>query len=327
MDLYDKDVVSIKDFTKDQIEWILDLSEEMVPYATGEKTRRCLDGKILGNLFFEPSTRTKLSFESAAYRLGCDVIDVSEMSMTSISKGETLADTIKMVDAYCDCIVLRHPYEGAARLAAKFSENPVINAGDGAGSHPTQTLLDLFTMRQAKGTLEGLNIVLLGDLKYGRTVHSLADALTLFGAKLTLVAPESLQMPDDIVRQLESEGCHPSRTDVLDDVISQADVLYVTRIQRERFPDPAEYNKVAGTYRIDNAILREAKSDMIVMHPLPRVGEIAPEVDSTSHAKYFKQAFNGVPVRMALLSAIMGGDFRWTCPKRRSWPPSGTARS
>ena len=307
MDLYDKDVVSIRDFTKAQIEEILDLSEKMVPYALGEKTERVLDGKILGNLFFEPSTRTKLSFESAALRLGCDVIDVSEMSMTSISKGETLADTIKMVDAYCDLIVLRHPYEGAARLAAKFSINPVINAGDGAGSHPTQTLLDLFTMREAKGTLEGLNVVLVGDLKYGRTVHSLADALTMFGAKLTLVAPDSLQMPEDTISHLKARGCNPAKTDRLEDAISQADVLYVTRIQRERFPDPAEYAKVAGTYRIDNAILREAKSDMIVMHPLPRVGEIAPEVDDTTHARYFRQAFNGVPVRMALLCAILGG--------------------
>ncbi len=307
MDLYDKDVVSIRDFTKAQIEEILDLSEKMVPYALGEKTERVLDGKILGNLFFEPSTRTKLSFESAALRLGCDVIDVSEMSMTSISKGETLADTIKMVDAYCDLIVLRHPYEGAARLAAKFSINPVINAGDGAGSHPTQTLLDLFTMREAKGTLEGLNVVLVGDLKYGRTVHSLADALTMFGAKLTLVAPDSLQMPEDTISHLKERGCNPTKTDRLEDAISQADVLYVTRIQRERFPDPAEYAKVAGTYRIDNAILRGAKSDMIVMHPLPRVGEIAPEVDDTTHARYFRQAFNGVPVRMALLCAILGG--------------------
>ncbi|MBR6038153.1 MAG: aspartate carbamoyltransferase [Candidatus Methanomethylophilaceae archaeon] len=330
MDLYDKDVVSIRDFTKDQIEGILDLSEKMVPYALGDKTERTLDGKILGNLFFEPSTRTKLSFESAAYRLGCDVIDVSEMSMTSISKGETLADTIKMVDAYCDLIVLRHPYEGSARLAAKFSINPVINAGDGAGSHPTQTLLDLFTMREAKGTLDGLNIVLVGDLKYGRTVHSLAEALTMFGAKITLVAPESLQMPDDTVSLLEEKGCRPVKTAVLEDVIDQADVLYITRIQRERFPDPAEYDKVAGTYRIDNAILREAKSDMIVMHPLPRVGEIAPEVDGTQHARYFKQAFNGVPVRMALLNAILGGELRWrtsTRSRRSRFLPSGTGPS
>lgn len=308
MDFYDKDLVSIRDLDRNQIECILDLAEEMIPYARGEKLKRVLDGKVLGNLFFEPSTRTKLSFESAASRLGCDVIDVSEMSLTSMSKGESLADTIKMVDAYCDVIVLRHPHDGAARLAAKFSENPVINAGDGAGSHPTQTLLDLFTMKESKGSLDGLNIVLVGDLKYGRTVHSLAEALTLFGAKLTFVAPESLQMPEDMYEHLKSKGCNPSKTAILEDVISQADVLYVTRIQKERFPDPAEYQKVAGTYRIDNAMLREAKSDMIVMHPLPRLDEISPEVDATPHAKYFEQAFNGVPVRMALLCSILGGD-------------------
>ena len=278
MDFYDKDLVSIRDLTKDQIEYILDLSKKMVPYARGEKVKRALDGKILGNLFFEPSTRTKLSFESAAYRLGCDVI------------------------------VRRHPFEGAARLAADVSENPVINAGDGAGSHPTQMLLDLFTMREAKDSLDGLNVTMVGDLKYGRTVHTLAQALTNFGVKLTLVAPESLQMPQDIVDRLKRNGCVPRKTSVLEDVIGDADVLYVTRIQRERFPDPAEYQKVAGTYRIDNAMLRNAKDDMIVMHPLPRVNEIATEVDSTPHARYFQQAFNGVPVRMAILCAILGGD-------------------
>jgi len=308
MDFYDKDLVSIRDLSREQIEYILDLSKKMVPYAKGEKVKRALDGKILGNLFFEPSTRTKLSFESAAYRLGCDVIDVSEMSMTSIAKGETLADTIRMVDAYCDVIVLRHPYEGAARLAADVSENPVINAGDGAGSHPTQMLLDLFTMREAKGSLDGLNVALVGDLKYGRTVHTLAQALTMFGVKLTLVAPESLQMPQDIVDGLRSKGCNPKKTTDLEGAIEDTDVLYVTRIQKERFPDPAEYQKVAGTYRIDNNILRSAKDDMIVMHPLPRVNEIATEVDTTPHARYFQQAFNGVPVRMAILCAILGGD-------------------
>ena len=308
MDFYDKDLVSIRDLRREQIEYILDLSKKMVPYARGEKNDRPLDGKILGNLFFEPSTRTKLSFESAAYRLGMDVIDVSEMSMTSIAKGETLADTIRMVDAYCDCIVLRHPYEGAARLAADVSENPVINAGDGAGSPPTQMLLDLFTIKEAKGSLDGLDVALVGDLKYGRTVHTLAQALTMFGVKLTLIAPESLQMPQDIVDRVKSKGCDPRKTADLEKAIGDADVLYVTRIQKERFPDPAEYKKVADTYRIDNAILRSAKDDMIIMHPLPRVNEIATEVDSTPHARYFQQAFNGVPVRMAILCAILGGD-------------------
>jgi aspartate carbamoyltransferase catalytic subunit len=308
MNFYDKDIVSIRDFDRAQIEKILDTAERMVPYAMGEKRAKVLEGRILGNLFFEPSTRTRLSFESAAHRLGIEVIDVSEMSMTSISKGETLADTIRMVDAYCDVIVLRHPHEGSSRLAAKFSENPVINAGDGAGSHPTQTLLDLFTIKRSKGSIDGLNIVLVGDLKYGRTVHSLVDALAMFGAKLTLVAPETLQMPDDQVRRLKEEGVGLRLTDKLEDVISDADVLYVTRIQKERFPDPSEYNKVAGTYRIDNEMLREAKKDLIVMHPLPRVDEIDPAVDDTPHAKYFEQAFNGIPVRMALLYMILGGE-------------------
>ena len=305
MSFYDKDIVSIRDLDREQIEEILEVSERMVPYAMGEKRTKALEGRILGNLFFEPSTRTRLSFESAAHRLGVDVIDVSEMSMTSISKGETLADTIRMVDSYCDLIVLRHPHEGAARLAAKFSENPVINAGDGAGSHPTQTLLDLFTIKRAKKDIDGANVVLVGDLKYGRTVHSLVEALTMFGANLTFVAPETLQMPDDNIKRLKNR---PVITDKVEEAIQTADVLYVTRIQKERFPDPSEYNKVSGTYRIDNEMLREAKSDLIVMHPLPRIDEIAPEVDSTSHAKYFEQAFNGIPVRMALLYMILGGE-------------------
>lgn len=302
-----RDVVSMNDFSREDVEYILDVAEKMVPYAKGEKMERDLQGKILANLFFEPSTRTRMSFECAAMRLGIKVMDTSQMSITSMAKGETLSDTMHIVDAYCDAIVLRHPHDGAARLAANVSEHPVINAGDGAGSHPTQTLLDLFTIKRAKESIDGLNVVLVGDLKYGRTVHSLSDALTKFGAKLTFVAPESLQMPEDIIDSLKSKGCNPIQTSRIEDAIGNADVLYVTRIQRERFPDPAEYQKVAGTYRVDNALLSNAKSDLIVMHPLPRVDEIAPEVDSTQHAKYFEQAFNGIPVRMALLYTILGG--------------------
>ena len=307
MNFENMDVVSIRDFDRGQIEEILELSRKMLPYARGEKVTRMLEGKILGNLFFEPSTRTRLSFESAANRLGAKVIDVSQISTTSITKGETLADTIRMVEAYSDLIVLRHPHEGAARLAAHFSSKPVINAGDGAGSHPTQTLLDLFTIQQEKGSIDGMNVVILGDRKYGRTVHSLAEALTLFGAKLTFVAPEALQMPIETVKHVEKMGGSITCTSSIEDVISEADVLYVTRIQRERFPDPAEYEKVAGMYRIDINALREAKKDLIVMHPLPRIDEIAPEVDFTPHARYFQQAFNGIPVRMALLTLLLGG--------------------
>lgn len=306
MNFENMDVVSIRDFTRDQIEEILDRSRAMLPYAKGEKVSRVLEGRILGNLFFEPSTRTRLSFESAANRLGARVIDVSQTSTTSIVKGETLADTIRMVEAYSDVIVLRHPHEGAGRLAAHFSAKPVINAGDGAGSHPTQTLLDLFTIQEEMGGIEGNNVTILGDLKYGRTAHSLAEALTVFGAKLTFVAPETLQMPKDTVDQVKRLGGNPAITSDIEGVIADTDVLYITRIQKERFPDPAEYQKVAGTYRVDKEMLREAKKDMIVMHPLPRIDEISPEVDSTEHAKYFQQAFNGVPVRMALLTAVLG---------------------
>ena len=303
-----RNVVSIKDLSKEEVECILDLAERMIPYAKGEKRTKALDGRIIANLFFEPSTRTRLSFESAAHRLGAQILDVSQMSATSIAKGETLADTIRMVDSYCDAIVMRHPYEGAARLATKYAKSPVINAGDGAASHPTQTLLDLFTIRNCKGKIDGLNITLVGDLKYGRTVHSLVDALMMYDVKLTFVAPDSLQMPADIVENLRAHGYDPKMTSDLNSVIKDADVLYVTRIQKERFPDPAEYRKVAGTYRIGNAALLDSKSDIIVMHPLPRVDEISTEIDDTPNAKYFEQAFNGIPIRMALLCAVLGGE-------------------
>ncbi len=302
------DVVSIRDCSKEQIEQVMDLAKRMVPYAKGEKTTKVLDGRILANLFFEPSTRTRLSFESAMTRLGGRIMEITQPLATSTAKGETLADTIRMIDSYSDVIVLRHPHEGAARLAAHFSSKPVINAGDGAGQHPTQTLLDLFTIKQQLGEIAGKNVVLVGDLKYGRTAHSLAEALATFSANLTFVAPPTLQMPKETVKQLEKCGVKPKLSSKLEEVISEADVLYVTRIQKERFPDPNEYLKVAGLYRVDSALLREAKSDMIIMHPLPRVDEIAPEVDYSPHAKYFEQAFNGVPVRMALLLMVLGGE-------------------
>lgn len=303
-----RNVVSIKDLTKEEVECLLDLAEKMMPYAKGEKRTRALDGKIIANLFFEPSTRTRLSFESAAHRLGAQILDVSQMSATSIAKGETMADTIRIVDAYCDAIVMRHPYEGVARLATKYARSPVINAGDGAASHPTQTLLDLFTIRNCKGSIDGLNITLVGDLKYGRTVHSLVDALMMYDVNLTFVAPDSLQMPADIVESLRANGREPRMASDLNDVIQDADVLYVTRIQKERFPDADEYRKVAGSYRIDKSILLQAKSDVIVMHPLPRVNEISTDIDDTPNAKYFEQAFNGIPVRMAILCSVLGGE-------------------
>ncbi len=306
MDFKGKDILSIKDFSKSEINAILHYARKMVPYAKGEKCTKLLDGKVLSSLFFEPSTRTRLSFESAMNRLGGRVIGFADPSATSQKKGETLADTIRMADSYSDVIVIRHPLEGSARLAADFAEVPVINAGDGSGRHPTQCFLDLFTIETEKKHLEGQKVILLGDLKYGRTVHSLAYALSLYGAELTFVSPPSLQMPKELVNECKELGVTPVSTSKLEKVIDEADVLYVTRIQRERFPDAEEYNRVVGIYQINNELLTNVKKDLIIMHPLPRVTEIAPEVDATHHAVYFKQAFNGVPVRMALLSLVTG---------------------
>jgi aspartate carbamoyltransferase catalytic subunit len=300
------DVVSIRDFSREQIEHVLKLAEKMVPIAKGDERSILLEGKILGSLFFEPSTRTRLSFNAAMTRLGGRTLGFDALQGSSVSKGETLADTVRMVDSYSDVIVLRHTQEGAARLAAHFADKPIINAGDGAGQHPTQTMLDLFTIRKAKKKIEGNHVVVVGDLKYGRTVHSLSEALAMFGAELTFVAPPTLQMPKEHLRRIESMGLKPKITGDLEQAVKDADVLYVTRIQKERFPDPAEYQKVEGAYRIDLNLLKDAKDDLIIMHPLPRIGEIDPSVDSTDHAMYFEQAFNGVPVRMALLALVLG---------------------
>lgn len=305
-DFTGRDIISIKDFSKTDIEYVINAAKQMIPAATGVRKSNLLNGKILATLFFEPSTRTRLSFETAMNRLGGNVIGFATSKATSTEKGETLADTIKMAESYSDAIVLRHPNEGASRLASEFSSKPVINAGDGAGQHPTQTLLDLFTIKTEKKRIRGNNIVIVGDLKYGRTVHSLTYALSMFNATMTFVAPQILQMPDEIVSDLKEKDIDFTLTSNLESAIPDADVLYVTRIQKERFPDPEEYAKVSGIYRIKTEMLSNAKKDMIIMHPLPRVDEIAPEVDKTRHALYFKQAFNGVPVRMALLALVMG---------------------
>jgi len=307
MNFQGKDIISIKDFSKNEINYILNYAKEMVTYAKGEKYKDIMKGKVLSTLFFEPSTRTRLSFESSMSRLGGKIIGFADPGATSQKKGESLADTIRMADAYSDAIVIRHPQEGAARLAAEFAESPVLNAGDGAGRHPTQCLLDLFTILTEKKKIGKNKVVLLGDLKYGRTVHSLAYALSLYGVELTFVSPGSLKMPKEVNNECKKLGVEPNQTTNLEKAIRDADVLYVTRIQKERFPDAEEYNKVVGIYKIDNELLSNAPDDLIVMHPLPRVTEIDPEVDKTPHALYFKQAFNGVPVRMALLSLVTGG--------------------
>ena len=301
------DLITMDDLTNEEVISLLDDAERLLPIARGDAYLPLLKGKVLANLFFENSTRTRLSFETSMKRLGGEVLNLSETG-SSVKKGETLYDTMQMIDGYADVAVIRHPRQGAAQYAADAVKIPVMNAGDGAGNHPTQTLLDLFTIRQGQGKIDGLNVVLVGDLRYGRTAHSLSHALSRFGASLTLVSPKPLKMPSEIVRDLKSSGCQVEESEELSSVIPSADVVYMTRIQRERFPDEAEYEKVAGIYTLKAEDLRSVQSDMMVMHPLPRVNEIHPSIDATSHAWYFKQAFNGVPTRMSLLCRSLGID-------------------
>ena len=299
------DIVTMNDLTNEDIVAVLDDAEKLVPVAKGDVYLPLLQGKVLANMFFENSTRTRMSFETAMKRLGGSVLNFTSIG-TSVAKGETLYDTMQMVDGYADVAVIRHPRQGAAQYSADAVGIPILNAGDGAGNHPTQTMLDLFTIRQVHGSLNGLNVVLVGDLRYGRTVHSLSHALVRFGAELTLVSPSTLKMPVEIVSDLREHGAEITETDSLEEQIANADVIYVTRIQKERFPDEDEYVKVAGIYNIEASDLSGAKKGMIVMHPLPRVDEISPDVDSTEFARYFEQAFNGVPTRMALLCRSLG---------------------
>ena len=299
------DVVTMDDLTNKEIMSILDDAERLVPVAKGDIHLPLLEGKVLANMFFENSTRTRMSFESAMKRLGGSVLNFTSVG-TSVAKGETLFDTMQMVDGYADVAAIRHPRQGAAQYSADAIGIPILNAGDGAGNHPTQTMLDLFTIREAHGTLEGLNVALVGDLRYGRTVHSLSHALVRFGATLTLVSPEGLKMPVEIVSDLREHGAEVVETSDLAGVVPEADVIYMTRIQKERFPDEDEYAKVAGIYMLDSSDMSRAKDGMIVMHPLPRVSELHPSLDNTENARYFQQAFNGVPTRMALLCRCLG---------------------
>ena len=296
-----RDIVSIRDFTKEDLLHVLKVSKEME-----EDKPQLLAGKILATLFFEPSTRTRLSFESAMCRLGGKIIGFSDEKVSSVKKGETIWDTAKMAERYSDVIVIRSPIEGSARLAAEATSVPVINGGDGANQHPTQTLLDLYTIQKAKKNIDGLKIGFLGDLKYGRTVHSLAIALSHWKVDLYFIAPDALQMPDHYLKDLQEVGIKCYQTDDVFAVSKNLDILYVTRIQQERFPDPMEYEKYKNAYRLDQSLLSHIKDDMKIMHPLPRVGEISPELDETKHAIYFEQAGNGVTVRKALLALVLG---------------------
>ena len=294
-------IITAKQLSREDIEAVLDRAAEFDADPGAALDRH--PGKLLALAFYEPSTRTKMSFETAIKRLGGDVIDMGPVEYSSVKKGESLADTVRVIEGYADAIALRHPMEGSATMASQFVDVPLLNAGDGAGQHPTQTLLDLYTIHEQAG-LDDITIGIMGDLKYGRTVHSLAHALTNFDTRQHFISPESLKLPRNVRYDLHEEGAQVQEHDSLDGILPELDVLYVTRIQRERFPDENEYQKVAGQFKIDVGTL-ESADDLTIMHPLPRVDEIDPAIDGLDNATYFEQAHNGVPVRMAILDMLL----------------------
>ena len=300
-----KDIISMNDMSKEEILEILEIAEKIENSSEKEKLN-FLKGKIIATLFFEPSTRTKMSFESAAFRLGAQVLQLPPLEQSSVKKGESFSDTIRMVESYSDVIVVRHPNDGAARLASTTSKKPVINAGDGSNQHPSQTLLDLYTIKEEKGTLSNLSIAFVGDLKYGRTVHSLVKALTHFNPTIYFVSPKILQMPAYLIDDLDKNNIKYEILEDFRDCLDKIDVFYMTRIQKERFPDIEDYQKVKGVYVINKGnILGKCKEEMIILHPLPRVDEISTDLDETKHALYFKQAKNGIPVRQAMMMKVL----------------------
>ena len=305
-DWYGKDIISVKQFGRDDLEYIFGVAHEMRGMVERVGTFDLLKGKILANLFYEPSTRTSSSFTSAMERLGGSVIPINEVIYSSVSKGESLPDTVRTLECYADVIVLRHPEVGASAMAAQYASKPIINAGDGIGEHPTQALLDLFTIIEELGKADGLTVTMLGDLKFGRTVHSLARLLSLYKVQLKFVSPDILRMPPEILLELEEKGVQLEESDSLDSVLPVTDVLYVTRVQKERFEDQAVYESVKSAFVITLETLRQAKDRMIIMHPLPRVGEISMDVDQDPRAAYFRQMEYGLYVRMALLAMVLG---------------------
>jgi len=296
-----RSIISMRDFTTEEILAILDLARS---FET--ETRPLLQGKILGSLFFEPSTRTRISFDTAMQRLGGSVIGFVDPKSTSLEKGESLRDTIKVVEGYCDVILIRHPFDGAARLADDTTFLPVVNGGDGANQHPTQTFLDLYTLKKAKGRLEELKIAFVGDLKFGRTVHSLVETMARFDPKIHLISPPSLKMPLHILENLEEEGVAFREGVDLDEIEADVDVIYATRIQKERFSDFMEFERVKNAYLLDKSILDRMSGDVSIMHPLPRVNEIHSNLDDYEGSLYFRQAHNGVVMRKALLALLLG---------------------
>ena len=300
-----KDIISMNDMSKEEILEILEIAEK-IENSSEEEKLNFLKGKIIATLFFEPSTRTKMSFESAAFRLGAQVLQLPPLEQSSVKKGESFSDTIRMVESYSDVIVVRHPNDGAARLASTTSKKPVINAGDGSNQHPSQTLLDLYTIKEEKGTLSNLSIAFVGYLKYGRTVHSLVKALTHFNPTIYFVSPKILQMPTYLIDDLDKNNIKYEILEDFRDCLDKIDVFYMTRIQKERFPDIEDYEKLKGVYIINKKnILGKCKEDMIILHPLPRVDEISTDLDDTKHALYFKQAKNGIPIRQAMMMKVL----------------------
>ena len=297
-----KSLISINDYTPDELLKIIDLAEEFEKNPVQD----ILKGKVIATLFFEPSTRTRLSFESAVNRLGGRIIGFTDASSSSVKKGESLKDTIRTVSNYSDLIVMRHPLEGSARYASEVATVPVVNAGDGANQHPTQCLLDLFSIKKTQGTLENLNIFLVGDLKYGRTVHSLIIAMSNFNPTFNFISPDELKIPDEYKLFLDKKGIKYYEHNDFSDIISRADIIYMTRIQKERFSDPMEYEKVKNSYVLRNDMLKNTKDNLKILHPLPRVNEISEDVDENEKAYYFTQALNGVYTRQAIISSILG---------------------
>ncbi len=302
MDFKGRSIVSMRDMDRDSLLHIASCASKI---KKGE-LRDFMRSKILATLFFEPSTRTRLSFESAMRYMGGEVIGFANAEFSSVRKGESLADSIKTVSGYCDVIVIRHPVEGAARLASEVAEVPVINAGDGANQHPTQTFLDIFTLSEFFDDLSSVRVGFLGDLKYGRTVHSLAYALSLFKTSMMFISPELLNMPEYLVKEIKERGSRVQELENLEETAGKLDVLYVTRIQKERFGDLQEYEKVAGCYRVTSEVVDLIGGGVKIMHPLPRVDEIALDVDGLENAIYFRQAHNGIPVRQAVLGLVTG---------------------
>ncbi len=303
---YGMDIISVKQFRRQDLNIIFDVARDMRNIVERDGSLDLLKGKVLANLFYEPSTRTSSSFAAAVQRLGGNIIQINNVTFSSVSKGEELRDTIRTMESYADAIVLRHPEQGSANIAAQVCQKPIINAGDGIGEHPTQALLDMFTIVEELGGLDGLTVTMLGDLRYGRTIHSLAKLLALYDVKLHFVAPDLLRAPSDLVADLVENGMKPCKHVELASVMPDTDVLYVTRVQRERFEDQSAYEEVKESYVVNNDTMNMAKNRMIVMHPLPRVDEISREVDHDPRAAYFRQMEYGMFVRMALLALVFG---------------------